>query len=270
MSEIDNYLLKARDAIRSGDADKRVRVAKEIISAFRDEIPHLANFRVTALSGQGDFTEDDLRQLMGKLRVLREKNDMAIYGPYGLEAISDAIRQLENALLDTPEKCELEQIYDRIDYLYANRLDAYTDGLCGWHYNDDVPSDGQTRLRIEKLRHYRDEELRELKVAEAQAGKTYVSQSQSQSQQASARAQSIVTVNLEETVEKIEELPESSLSEDDKVFLEGLMANLDAAAKKEKPSKKERLNKLLGFLTDKGVDVVIAVWPFIWNIIQKG
>lgn len=142
-------------------------------------------------------------------------------------------------------------------------------GLDQWN-GVAIPSDGQTRLRIEKLRHYRDEELRKLKVAEAQAGKTYVSQSQSQSQQASARAQSIVTVNLEETVEKIEELPESSLSEDDKVFLEGLMANLDAAAKKEKPSKKERLNKLLGFLTDKGVDVVIAVWPFIWNIIQKG
>lgn len=266
MSAIDDYLLKARDAIRSGDSGEINRVAKEIVSAFHTEIPHIANYRGMTVNGHGGHTKENLRQLMGKLKVLRDAKDTELYGAYGLVAITDSIRQLEDALLEELSDEQLKQLYSKIDHIYANTLDAYVDGLCGWQYDDDGPSDDQTKLRIEKLRYYRDEEMRRIKLAESQAGRIAITQTQSQ--EAHATATSIAIVDVLEACKQVDELPEDSLSEADKTFLKGMFLELEMSASKGKDAGKEKLSKILGFLMDKGIDVLIAAWPFLWTTMQ--
>lgn len=266
MSAIDEYLLKARDAIRSGDSGEINRVAKEIVSAFHTEIPHIANYRGMSVNGHGGHTKENLRQLMGKLKVLRDAKDTELYGAYGLVAITDSIRQLEDALLEEMSEEQLTQLYDKIDHIYANTLDAYVDGLCGWQYNDGSPSEDQTKLRIEKLRYYRDEEMRKIKLAESQAGRIAVTQTQTQ--EAHANATSIAIVDVLEACNQVDNLPEDSLSEADKTFLKGMLLELEMSASKGKDAGKEKLSKVLGFLMDKGVDVLIAAWPFLWTTMQ--
>lgn len=266
MSVIDEYLLKARDAIRSGDSGTINQVAREIVSAFHTEIPHIANYRGMSINGYGGHTEENLRQLMGKLKVLRDAKDTELYGAYGLVAITDSIRQLEDALLEEMSDEQLTHLYDKIDHIYANTLEAYVDGLCGWQYNDGGPSEDQTRLRIEKLRYYRDEEMRKIKLAESQAGKIAVTQTQTQ--EAHANATSIAIVDVLEACRQVGDLPEDSLSEADKTFLKEMLLELEMAANKDRDTGKEKLTRVLGFLMDKGVDVLIAAWPFLWTTMQ--
>lgn len=267
MSSIDRYLKQATDALRSSDATVIDSTAREIVSAFQTEIPHLSSYRGARISvsdggSPSRHSASDLKKLVGKLRVLRDAKDEERYGRYGLSSITDSIRQLEDALIDGLERNELEALYKKIDHLYANVYHAYTDGLCGWGYVSagDAPSEMQTTLRIEKLRHYRDQELRELVKSEHQ-GHTVTTT-------VSATATAEANVSIEATLKKIDEIPEQTLSDDAKTMLKGLLADLERV-KAHKEKGRDKLDKLVTWLSGKGTDVFIALIPYLAQVIQS-
>ena len=264
MSVIDDYIIKANKAIKSKDPVEIDSVAREIVSAFHAEIPNIAYYRGQRISGDGSssrHSSSDLKKLIGKLRVLRERRDDELYGPLGLSAITNSIRQLEDALASGMDAEALSALYNRIDHLYANTLDAYVDGLCGWGYEDDEPCDDQTLLRIQKLRHYRDAELRKLRIAESSSANVSVSQETNQTQGTS------IVIGITSTFEQIDQLPEETLSEEDRTTLKGMLGDLSTKDDKKRESKAK---KLLHWLGDKGIDVAIAVLPYVAKAINPG
>lgn len=117
-------------------------------------------------------------------------------------------------------------------------------------------NDEQTQLRIDKLKHFRDEELRKLKIAEAQGASVSLT----------ASATSNVQVTLEATFEQIDKLPETTLSDDEKTLLKGMMGDLNT---KDKSKRGSKLDKLLSWLAGKGTDVFIAAMPYIVQLIKS-
>lgn len=264
MSIEDDYIEKALKAIRSGDSAKIDATAREIVGAFSSAIPHLANYRGSRLVGSGPdrHTQSDLRKLIGKLRVLREDRDRELYGPYGLETICQHINYLEDVLASGIDGEDLSKVYTRIDSIYFDEYDSYSRGLSCDAYSTCKPCDDQTILRIEKLRYIRDKEMRQLRAAENQ--KTYVNIQQDTTN--SNSLESSVTVDIATTISQIDSLPESSLSDNDKTLLKGMVADL---TEKDGKKRETKLKKLLGWLSTKGADVFIAAMPYIVTIIQS-
>lgn len=264
MSIEDEYIEKALKAIRSGDSAKIDTTAREIVGAFSSVIPHLANYRGSRLVGSGPdrHTQNDLRKLIGKLKVLREERDRNLYGPYGLETICEHINFLEDALASGVEGNELSKAYARIDSIYFDEYDSYSRGLSCDAYSTCKPCDDQTILRIEKLRHIRDKEMRQLRIAENP--KTYVDMRQETTN--SNSLESSVIVDIANTISQIDSLPESSLSDNDKTLLKGMVADL---AEKDGKKRETKLKKLLGWLSTKGTDVFIVVMPYILKLIES-
>ena len=144
--------------------------------------------------------------------------------------------------------------------MYANRYDFYIDGLSGYGCREYELCSQQTEIRIEKLKVIRDEEFRKLKIAEARAA------SVSMVQNASASAAANVQVTVETTFEQIDKLPETTLSDDDKTLLKGMIGDLNT---KDKSKRDSKLNKLQSWLADKGTDVFIAAMPYIVQLIKS-
>lgn len=264
MSTEEEYIEKALKAIRSGDPAKVDATAREIVGAFSSVIPHLANYRGSRLVGlePDRHTQGDLRKLVGKLKVLREERDRELYGPVGLETISQHINFLEDVLASGVAGEDLAIAYGRVDNIYFREYEFYGDGLSCQAYSSLQPCDEQTVLRIEKLKYIRDKEMRQLRLAETQ--KTYVNMKQETTN--SNCLESKVSVDIATAVSQIDSLPESSLSEDDKTFLKGMTASL---IEKDDKKRETKLQKLLGWLSTKGTDVFIAVMPFIEKIIES-
>lgn len=134
------------------------------------------------------------------------------------------------------------------------------DGLTSYGYAGPKSVIEQALLRVEKLKMFRDKELRDFKIAEASAA--------SVTAQANSSSSAAVDVNVElsMTIEQIDALPDSSLSEDEKTILKGMIADLQDKDSKRRAGK---LQKLLKWLSTKGVDVFIAAMPYIVQLIQS-
>lgn len=261
MSELDNYIRNASETLRGGDSSAIDALAREIVSAFNAEIPNLSHYRGTRITGgDNSHTAADLRKLIGKLRVLRDRKDQELYGAYGLETITSHIHLLERATEDGFEGETLKAIYEKIDSIYVNRYDCYVDGLSGYNYTEYELCPQQTELRTEKLKVIRDEEFRKLKIAEAQAASVNMVQN------TSASAAANVQVTVETTFEQIDKLPETTLSDDDKTLLKGMIGDLNT---KDKSKRDSKLSKLQSWLADKGTDVFIAAMPYIVQLIKS-
>ena len=71
---------------------------------------------------------------------------------------------------------------------------------------------------------------------------------------------------LEATFEQIDKLPETTLSDDEKTLLKGMMGDLNT---KDKSKRGSKLDKLLSWLAGKGTDVFIAAMPYIVQLIKS-
>lgn len=261
MSELDNYIRRASETLRDGDDSAIDALAREIVLAFNTEIPNLSHYRGAGITG-GDtrHTAADLQDLIEKLRVLRDEKDQELYGPYGLETITSHIHQLERATEDGIEGEALKAIYKKIDSIYVNHYNCYVDGLSGYNYTEYKLCPQQTELRTEKLKVIRDEEFRKLKNAEAQTASPSIVLT------ALASAAANVQVTVEATFEQIDKLPETTLSDDDKTLLKGMIDDLNT---KDKSKRDSKLAKLQNWLADKGTDVFIAAMPYIVQLIKS-
>ena len=78
----------------------------------------------------------------------------------------------------------------------------------------------------------------------------------------------IVHVDFDLTISTIEKLPETSLSQEDKEILLGKLTSLKGCP--DKKTKWDKCKGILKWLADKGVDVAIAVLPYIINVLNNG
>lgn len=104
----------------------------------------------------------------------------------------------------------------------------------------------------EKLDH-------DVQVAHANAGTTNVSNTAT----STASATALMSVDFKQTVEAVEKLPESKLSDEDKDALLGMLSRLEGATEKSDHSAKDKAAKIIKWLGDKSVDVMVAVAPVV-------
>lgn len=262
MAILDEYILRAARLLRSDSSENADDLCREIIDVFKLDYTNPEFFRFINSSSSFRYSSSDLRTIVQMLRLERENQDEERYGSKCCHAITEHIRRLEQALEEGLQGEPLRAVHDSIDYVYANAkgYDSYTDGLASYGSNRNDFNDEQTQLRIDKLKHFRDEELRKLKIAEARVA------SVSMVQNASASATSNVQVTLEATFEQIDKLPETTLSDEDKTLLKGMIGDLNT---KDKSKRDSKLGKIQTWLANKGTDVFIAAMPYIVQLIKS-
>ena len=73
-----------------------------------------------------------------------------------------------------------------------------------------------------------------------------------------------ISITLEQAIKNIEQIPEETMSKDEKDDLEDKLSGIDAAVKSGKKEKaKEKIAGVLKFLADKGADALIAMLPYL-------
>ena len=262
MAVLDEYILRAARLLRSDSSENADDLCREIIDVFKLDYTNPESFRFINSSSSFRYSSSDLRTIVQMLRLERENQDEERYSSKCCHAMTEHIRRLEQALEEGLQGEPLKAVYDSVDYVYANAkgYDSYTDGLASYGFSRNDFNDEQTQLRVDKLKHFRDEELRKLKIAEAQAA------SVSMVQNASASAAANVQVTVETTFEQIDKLPETTLSDDDKTLLKGMIGDLNT---KDQSKRDSKLSKLQSWLADKGTDVFIAAMPYIVQLIKS-
>lgn len=76
------------------------------------------------------------------------------------------------------------------------------------------------------------------------------------------------TITLAQTLQSIQEIPSSSLGDKDKERLEELLASIEGLKNANKEKTKGKISEALRFLTDKGIDVLITVLPWILEVMK--
>ena len=270
MSTLDDYISRAarmlrRDATGLQTRESVDQLCREIQNVFETGyIP--AEMYSTLNSSQPFFySEIDLTRILSILRDKRDELDRQLYGEYGLATVTEHIRLLERAADDGIDSDDLVTLYKRVDSIYANHPDShsYIDGLSGY-FGDYRPCDEQTILRIEKLKLFRDEQIRRLKATESQS--TSFNMVQSSNQNTSASMTNNVQISIETTFQQIDDIPDETLSDEEKTMLKGMIGDLNTNDKAKRDGK---LSKLLTWLGTRGVDVFIAAMPYIVQLIQS-
>lgn len=260
MAVLDEYILRAARLL-SGDADEDVdALCREIMQVFDLDYTNPEAFAYINSSSSFRYSKCDLGMILQKLRLKREDSDDKAFGAAFCATITQHIRRLEQALEGGVKGDELKAVYHSIDCVYANEkgYESYTDGLVSYGFSGADFSEEQTRLRIDKLKHFRDEKMMSVRIAEAQ-GATY-----NLSAKSTAAASSTVEISLEIINERIDEIADDDLTDEEKTLLKGLLADLSA---KDDRKRKEKLQKLIHWLGDKGPDIFIAVLPYIAKVL---
>lgn len=264
MTVLDEYIARAAHELRNIEGDDVDALCREISDVFKLAYTPARAWACLGTNEEFHYSTTDLKRMLDLLRLKREEQDRETYGSFGLVTITQHIRLLEYAEEEGVCGDELKAVYDKVDSIYANYYGSYVDGLTSYIFRDYEACSEQTSLRIEKLRHFRDEELRKLRVAEART--TSVSMVQESNQTASASATNDVRVTIEATFEQIEQIADDRLSEVDKTLLKGMIADLNTSDKKKRDGK---LKKLMGWIADKGTDAIIAAMPYVIQIVQS-
>lgn len=87
-------------------------------------------------------------------------------------------------------------------------------------------------------------------------------------QTAEQKVETVVQVSLEQTVKLINELPEETLSADDKEKLNGKLAGLSAQNGMDKATRWETAKSVLKWIADKSVEVGLAALPYIMEAMK--
>lgn len=142
------------------------------------------------------------------------------------------------------------------------KLDSYI-----WHTNGIVDYIGDIKILRQKLINYqanlqteKEKILYNLELARLQQPSVTAHAESNQNQNISVD----VNVTIEQILKQVDEIPKEKLEEEEKerlkehlYFLEGIKAT------KDKSKFWEKAREVLKFLADKGVDVAIAILPYI-------
>ena len=154
---------------------------------------------------------------------------------------------------------------DEIVNVYNNEIKNIHRGLDMYQWMSDgrrIDYDGDIIKIKAKLINYKDnleleEQKRKDELELARLGQNNIN--------LSANSNNInISITLEQAIKNIEQIPEETMSKDEKDDLEDKLSGIDAAVKSGKKEKaKEKIAGVLKFLADKGADALIAMLPYL-------
>lgn len=128
---------------------------------------------------------------------------------------------------------------------------------------------GDIELLRAKLIHYKEELEAEEFKADMRASIPAININNVNENSNSANASNYTQVSYEQVIEFIHALPDTSLSASEKEALEDKIGALELAVKnKDKKKAIDKVGGVMKFLVEKGVEVGIAVLPYLGQIAQ--
>lgn len=146
------------------------------------------------------------------------------------------------------------------------------DNLLTYYYASSASSKDIERLRGILINH-RDniemEEAKELRELEKLKLQSTINISNNNNSNATATASVSISVSLTNTLERLQALPTSTISEEDKEVLEEKLSALQVALDSKNSEKaKSKLSSILRYLGDKTIETAITVLPYIGTVSQ--
>lgn len=270
MAQTDIYIAKIDSMMSAYDNREAGLLVKEIVAVFSGVDSHirlgLDRYRTRTISPGMPVNYDnkgDLVKLKGKLLVLKEAERKELAAdPFRLSLVpvDEDIDECER-LIRGGNDDDRRRYIDRMVRVYEVDIKNFAVGLSGYVFgSEEEDLIGDLELVLGHLRHYR------AKIAlESVSGNT-----NTVNVQASAVNQNSVTnvLTITQVAEQVQSIPDSVLNDDLKKELKCLLLDLDAVKNKPKAESESRLQKILAWMSDKGVDVAIAVLPYIASLIS--
>lgn len=265
MTQKDFYIAKIDAALDDYDDAEGEVLVKEVISVFAGEDEYIKSgldrFRSRVSVPGSPVSYDnrgDLKRLRGKLVSLREAERRALEADLArlpLLAAEDDIDECER-LLASGEDAEARRFIDRMVQVYGAEIENIAVGLTGYGYaSEDETFEGDLAYVLSHLKHYRANLALEL----AKSASSPISVNASAVNQNSVE----VALTVTQVAEQIQSLPDDVLSDEQKNEIKALLLDLDMAKGKSRGDAEKPLGKVLSWLADKGVDVGIAVLPYV-------
>lgn len=178
-----------------------------------------------------------------------------------IKKLDDYIDELDNVIAKK-DVGGAKELQTEIIAVYEPEIDALTRQLDNYDIYSDKPVDyiGDAKLLKAMLQNYKLNLGSGLyKPFQSADGSVTVTQHVNQDVSTS------ITVNFEQTIHNIQQLPESVLSDEEKEILSGKIASISAENDKEK--RWEKVSGALKWIADKGIQVGIAALPYITKIL---
>lgn len=129
---------------------------------------------------------------------------------------------------------------------------------------------GDLKLLQAKLVHYKEELEREQMIIKNGSNIPAININNVNENSNSANATNLTQITYEQVIESIHALPDSNLSDTEKEQLEDKIGSIELAIKnKDKKKALDKVGSVLKFITEKGVEVGIAVLPYLGQIAQS-
>ena len=145
--------------------------------------------------------------------------------------------------------------------VYQGDIETIAVGLSGYGYGLENATYQEDLLYIkDQLRHYRAKLAADFAKSAQNSFNIHANAVNQNS------VENVLTIT--QTAEQIQGIPDSVLNEDHKNELKLLLLDMDSAKGKSKKDAEGKLKKVLGWLTDKGVDVALAALPYVLSVLQ--
>ncbi len=174
---------------------------------------------------------------------------------------------------------EAENLQNEIDAVFGHEMEGLHTGLDSYsirHYGGGTVTDwiGDAELLRRKLINYKvtlqerkSEREQELELARLRAQSITVDNHSANTATATAEASAVTQVSFEQVTEVLNQLPDNILSKTEKEELEDKLAAVEANKNgKDKGKLAEKIGAVLKYIVDKGVEVGIAVLPYLGKI----
>ena len=270
MAQADGYIARIDEALSAYDDSLAGELVKEIIAVFSSADSNiklgLDRYRGRAMVPGQPVNYDnkgDLKKLRGKLLVLveSERRDLEA-NPLclALTSVDEDIEECER-LIRNGDDSDRRRCVDRMVRVYEVDIKNFAVGLSGYGFgSEEEDLIGDLELILGHLRHYR------AKIAlESVSGNM-----KTVNVQASAVNQNSVTnvLSIAQVTEQVQSIPDSVLDDELKKELKCLLLDLEVIKNKPEKEAESRVQKVLAWMSDKGVDVAIAVLPYIASFIS--
>lgn len=269
MTQTDVYIAKIDATMGAYDDHEAGLLVKEIVAVFSGVDSHirlgLDRYRTRVISPGIPVNYDnkgDLEKLKGKLLVLKEAERKELAAdPFRLSLVpvDEDIDECERLIRGGSDDGRRRYI-DRMVRVYEVDIKNFAVGLSGYGFgSEEEDLIGDLELILGHLKHYR------AKIAlESVSGNM-----NTVNVQANAVNQNSVTnvLTITQVAEQVQSIPESVLDDDLKKELKCLLLDLETVKNKPKKEAESRIQKILAWMSDKGVDVAIAAFPYIASFI---
>lgn len=269
MAQTDIYIAKIDAMMSAYDNREAGLLVKEIVAVFSGVDSHiklgLDRYRTRVISPGMPVNYDnkgDLVKLKGKLLVLKEAERKELAAdPFrlALASVDEDIDECKRLIRGGSDD-DRRRYIDRMVRVYEVDIKNFAVGLSGYGFgSEEEDLIGDLELILDHLRHYRTKTA--LESVSGNMNTVNV--------QTSAVNQNSVTnvLTITQVAEQVQSIPESVLDDDLKMELKCLLLDLEAVKNKPKKEAEGRVQKVLAWMSDKGVDVAIAALPYIASFI---